>query len=53
MLSDVERTELETLQQRLQELGQQLDKQPEYGPADPWVDLAHAMFNMKEFIYVR
>ncbi len=53
MMSELERSELEMLQQRLHELSVQLDKQPEYGPAEPWVDLAHAMFNMKEFIYVR
>ncbi len=53
-LSEAQRGKLAALEQRL--LDQQNDLREVDGnvpPNEPWTDLAHSIFNLKEFIYVR
>ena len=53
-MTDHERRQWESLQERSAALdAKRNDSMSKIDPNQPWVDLAHSIFNMKEFIYVR
>jgi hypothetical protein len=52
MLTDEEVERYQQLTRQLESAQQELGSLPRTGTDSPWEDLVHAMFNMKEFIYV-
>lgn len=53
-LTDAERTKIDELQTSIQGLSTSLQQfGPKPGARQAWTDLAHSIFNLKEFIYVR
>jgi len=41
------------LESQLQQVGEQINASKVPAKAEEWTDLAHSLFNMKEFLYVR
>ena len=52
-LSDSDQKMVAQLESQLQQLGEQINASQVLAKAEEWTDLAHSLFNMKEFLYVR
>ncbi|MEQ8789977.1 MAG: DUF1553 domain-containing protein [Pirellulaceae bacterium] len=53
-LTDAQRTSYQRLQRKVERLQKEIESLgPPPAPRQAWIDLAHAIFNLKEFIYVR